>query len=201
VLTLSIGFLYNDAYASHLTCNGLTTTIDGTAGNDILTGTQGNDVIHALGGNDIIYGLGGNDTICGGEGHDIIYGGDGNDTLLAERGNDTVYGNDGNDTINGSLGRDLLFGGDGLDTLIDVDGLQNQYSGGDFMQNGIAMWNSRIPMANTMTTVDSVGNVGVFSSITIGMDGLPVISYWDIANGDLKVAKCGSPTCVSNWTR
>jgi hypothetical protein len=34
------------------------------------------------------------------------------------------------------------------------------------------------------------------SSIAIGVDGLPVISYWDGITGDLKVAHCGTPSCV-----
>ena len=50
--------------------------------------------------------------------------------------------------------------------------------------------------ASTITTVDSAGNVGLFSSITLGADGLPVISYYDSTNSDLKVAKCTSATCV-----
>jgi len=48
---------------------------------------------------------------------------------------------------------------------------------------------------NTITTVDSVGDVGFFTSITIGTDGLPVVSYYDDTNGDLKVLKCGNDAC------
>ena len=51
------------------------------------------------------------------------------------------------------------------------------------------------PFASTLTTVDSAGDVGQYTSITLGADGLPVISYFDSTNGDLKVAKCNSPTC------
>ena len=51
--------------------------------------------------------------------------------------------------------------------------------------------------ASAVSTLDSVGNnVGQFTSITLGADGLPVISYYDITNGDLKVAKCTSASCV-----
>jgi predicted regulator of Ras-like GTPase activity (Roadblock/LC7/MglB family) len=57
---------------------------------------------------------------------------------------------------------------------------------------------SGIPAISTM---DSVGSVGSESSITIGTDGLPVISYLDATNGDLKVAKCGNAFCLNNWTR
>jgi len=61
-------------------------------------------------------------------------------------------------------------------------------------------WNSRIPLANTITAVDSNGDVGSFTSITIGTDGLPIISYYDATNGDLKVAHCGNASCSSGNT-
>ena len=51
------------------------------------------------------------------------------------------------------------------------------------------------PMDNTTSTVDSVGIVGSHTSITLGADGLPVVSYHDYTNGDLKVAKCNDPAC------
>jgi len=44
-------------------------------------------------------------------------------------------------------------------------------------------------------SVDSTGDVGAHNSITIGIDGLPVISYYDYTNGNLKVVKCGNPSC------
>ena len=50
--------------------------------------------------------------------------------------------------------------------------------------------------AATITTVDSGGDVGVYASVTIGADGLPVISYQDLTNGDLKVAHCSNRFCV-----
>ena len=50
--------------------------------------------------------------------------------------------------------------------------------------------------ASTISVVDSIGDVGWFTSITLGTDGLPVIAYHDITNGDLKVVKCSSPTCM-----
>ena len=59
-------------------------------------------------------------------------------------------------------------------------------------------WNSRVPTQNIITTVDSGTNVGLFTSITIGSDNLPVISYHDTINDDLKVAKCNDPACTSS---
>ena len=48
----------------------------------------------------------------------------------------------------------------------------------------------------TITTVDDPVNfVGVYTSIAIGTDGLPVISYQDGTAGALKVTKCFNPAC------
>ena len=49
----------------------------------------------------------------------------------------------------------------------------------------------------TLTTVDSDGKVAFGTSIAIGADGLPVVSYWDSSNADLKVAHCGNLTCTA----
>lgn len=50
---------------------------------------------------------------------------------------------------------------------------------------------------NTVATLDATGgaNGGSHTSITLGADGLPVIAYHDVANGRLKVAKCGNNAC------
>ncbi len=47
----------------------------------------------------------------------------------------------------------------------------------------------------TLRTLDATGDVGRFTSITIGADGFPVIAYYDYTNEDLKVAKCGDASC------
>jgi predicted regulator of Ras-like GTPase activity (Roadblock/LC7/MglB family) len=48
----------------------------------------------------------------------------------------------------------------------------------------------------TITTVDDPANaVGFFTSIAIGADGLPVISYFDNTADALRVAKCGTRSC------
>jgi hypothetical protein len=61
--------------------------------------------------------------------------------------------------------------------------------------------NSYCSLGNTTYSVDTVGDVGYDTSITIGTDGLPVISYFDYTNVDLKVAKCANPFCLNNWSR
>ena len=53
---------------------------------------------------------------------------------------------------------------------------------------------------NTLTTVDNTGDVGSYTSITIGADGLPIISYYDNTNGNLKVAHCGNEDCTDGNT-
>jgi hypothetical protein len=47
-----------------------------------------------------------------------------------------------------------------------------------------------------LTTLDGSGNVGRFSSVTMGADGLGLISSFDETNGDLKVAHCSDLFCV-----
>ncbi len=54
--------------------------------------------------------------------------------------------------------------------------------------------------SNTITTVDSTDVVGQHSAIAIGADNLPVISYDDDTNDDLKVLHCGTTDCTSGNT-
>ncbi len=53
----------------------------------------------------------------------------------------------------------------------------------------------------TVTVVDAPSNVvGTYTSIAIGTDGRPVISYQDASAGDLKAAKCANPNCTGSAT-
>jgi hypothetical protein len=61
-------------------------------------------------------------------------------------------------------------------------------------------YNRAAPAANDITTVDSGGNVGHYTSVTIGADGLGLISYRDDTNSGLKVLHCGNPVCSSGNT-
>jgi len=54
---------------------------------------------------------------------------------------------------------------------------------------------------DTPVIVDNAVFVGIDNSITIGTDGLPVISYRDVSTQDLMVAKCTNPYCLNNWIR
>lgn len=60
--------------------------------------------------------------------------------------------------------------------------------------------NTSCSSGNTITTVDSTGNVGQYTSIKKGADNLPVISYSDTTNGSMKVAHCGSADCSTGNT-
>jgi hypothetical protein len=56
---------------------------------------------------------------------------------------------------------------------------------------------SCIPIPEKTTTIiDAPGDVGQFSSLAIGADGMPVISYYDATNGALKVARCLDVKCT-----
>jgi hypothetical protein len=48
----------------------------------------------------------------------------------------------------------------------------------------------------TLSTVDVTSDVGFYNSLEIGVDGNPVVGYWDAANGDLKIARCNDPACA-----
>jgi hypothetical protein len=52
------------------------------------------------------------------------------------------------------------------------------------------------PATNGLSNVDVSADAGQFSSITIGADGLPIISYYDATAGKPKVAHCGDVTCA-----
>ncbi len=57
--------------------------------------------------------------------------------------------------------------------------------------------------ATSTAAVESGGgivNIGQYTSITVGTDGLPVISYYDVSTADLKVAHCSNRFCVP-WHR
>ncbi len=96
-------------------CDGMTPTLLGTGGNDVITGTPGRDVIHALAGSDKVSGLGAGDTLCGGDGNDVIKGGGGRDTVDGGDGNDELFGGASTDTLDGGAGLDSIRGDDGAD--------------------------------------------------------------------------------------
>ena len=48
----------------------------------------------------------------------------------------------------------------------------------------------------TITTIDSTGDVGSYPALAVSSDGFPVIAYYDATNGNLKVVHCNDDACV-----
>ena len=48
----------------------------------------------------------------------------------------------------------------------------------------------------SVTSLDTAGTVGQYTSATVGVDGLGLISYYDATNGNLKVTHCSNRFCV-----
>jgi hypothetical protein len=53
---------------------------------------------------------------------------------------------------------------------------------------------------NNITTVDSAGTVGQYTSLKLGLDGFARISYYDATNGDLKFVRLNSNSGVESLT-
>jgi len=132
---LFLSFLPVQAAFAYPSC-----TINGTAGNDVITGTASNDVICAGGGNDTINSLAGNDIIIKGAGTAVINAGIGNDTIDASLATSvTIDAGAGDDIIIGSAGNDTIDAGDGLDDVEAGDGNDTVYggSGDDSLDGGL----------------------------------------------------------------
>jgi len=73
----------------------------------------------------------------------------------------------------------------------------------DFINEDLKVVHCTSPSCSTQDTpvvLDSAGNVGEYTSIAIGNDGNPIISYYDLSNGDLKIVHCTSPSCSTQDT-
>ena len=103
--------------------DGLTDTVDGGLGNDMLSvqgGSTGYTVDLATPGVVLIKDGLGIEVQATGIEHLTLYGGysvTASDLLLGLSGDDTLFGNAGNDTIDGGAGNDLINGGAGVDRL------------------------------------------------------------------------------------
>lgn len=139
--SLPVSLISNGLFPiAHYPTPGLTKTLWGTPGADVLLAGVNRIVAYGLGdddriqggaygdwieggeGNDTIFGYSGADNLFGGEGRDHIYGGSGNDTLRGRSGGDVLDGGVGNDWIGGEAGRDYIVGHEGDDQLFgDAD--------------------------------------------------------------------------------
>jgi hypothetical protein len=61
-------------------------------------------------------------------------------------------------------------------------------------------FNPARPPHNVTIVDDDSADVGEYSSVAIGVDGLPLISYWDKTNNDLKVTHCSNLQCTQATT-
>ena len=105
LLTINAGNGNDTINASGVPAGVIGLTIDGGAGNDIITGSQGAD------------------TFIGGDGNDTVVGGRGNDVALLGNGNDTFTWNpgDGSDIVEGQAGTDtLVFNGANVAENMDI---------------------------------------------------------------------------------
>ena len=95
----------------------------------------------------------------------------------------------------GGVGRDtsIAIGSDGFAIISYYD-----YTNRDLK---VAKCLNQICTSSTSSrTLDSVDFVGTYTSIAIGADGFPIISYYDSTNRDLKVVKCLNQSCSSSPT-
>ena len=140
----SAGNAYAGTSSYSFTTGALGATLNGTAGNDVLTGGQGNDVL--LGG-------AGNDTLAGGPGNDSLFGGDGLDTAVFSG----IRANFAFASVP-IPGARVLTGADGQDSLIDVERL-------GFTDMSLAM-----DLAHT----DSAGGTALLIGAVLGVSALRV---------------------------
>ena len=85
-------------------------------------------------------------------------------------------------------------GGYGTSIKIGADGLPvvSYYNGGSYLKVAHCA-NAACTGAAAIASVDTAADdVGRYSSIAIGKDGLPVVSYFDATNARLKVLKCNN---------
>jgi Ca2+-binding RTX toxin-like protein len=92
-------------------------TIPGTAADDVLIGTSNGDLIFGMAGSDAIIAGGAADIIKAGAGEDFIEAGDGRDVIFAGADADEVFAGGDDDLVHGDDGDDRIFAGDGNDMV------------------------------------------------------------------------------------
>jgi len=98
-------------------------TVDGLAGDDIITGADyedGADIINGGAGDDTLDGMAGNDTLNGGDGDDFLKGSGGNDILNGDADDDLLKGGGGADNINGGSGFDTVSYAGSLAVIVNL---------------------------------------------------------------------------------
>jgi hypothetical protein len=90
----------------------------------------------------------------------------------------------------GSVGwyTSIAIGADGLPLI-------SHYANPPNFDLKVAHCNDTACTSASVATLDSVGDVGQYTSVAIGADGLGLISYYDVTNTALKVAHCNDAAC------
>ena len=97
--------------------SGFGDNIFGQGDDDCLIGGVGEDLILGGPGNDQIYGWNNHDILDGGPDNDRLFGYDQNDIILGGPGDDYMDGEDNEDVLRGGLGNDTMLGGDDIDAM------------------------------------------------------------------------------------
>jgi len=126
-----------------------------------------------------------------------------------------AQGSQGIQGIQGPTGPAIVRSGPGANVLaaLDSTGDTGEYTSATIGADGlglisyydatnhdlkVAHCNNAACTSASKWTLDSVGDVGLYqTSVTIGADGLGLISYFDATNDDLKVAHCDNTACTS----
>ena len=162
------------------------------SGSDGLEGAEGPQGLKGDTGPQGVAGRDGRDGEAGADGVDgfvAAQGLQGPQGLKGDTGPQGIAGKDGANGRPGLKGDIGLYGADGVDGAAGSDGVDG------------AVVARNIPASNVITTLDSTANVGKYSSITIGADGLGLISYYDSTNSDLKVVHCANTFCSPYFRR
>ncbi|MDQ1651003.1 MAG: hypothetical protein QOI35_203 [Cryptosporangiaceae bacterium] len=89
--------------------------------------------------------------------------------------------------------------GDSPSITIGLDGLPVISYGGWPPESNLKVAHCRNLLCTSATTTiaDNRTDTGLYSTIALGGDGLPVISYYDLANADVDIAHCADITCAT----
>lgn len=95
-----------------------------------------------------------------------------------------------------------------LDAVVDITASGDVSVGGTISASGgdSAGWTRasravgvprQLPRQNFLAGLDSAGQVGSYPRVTIGVEGNPLVSYYDNSAGALQLIRCTDPTCAS----